>query len=255
MAVCEDGLGEHGKRAQVTRLLVVRHAQSVWNAAGRWQGWSDAPLSPLGVDQAQRAGRALAAAGVTPAVVACSDLQRARRTAELIADEVGYDRPLAVDRRLREQDLGEWNGLTSAEIEARWPGEVLERRAGRLDQVPGGEPGDHFFERCLGAVYAVATAAATAAATVAGTDGAATTAAISAPADRARNGAQAIVVAHGGVLMALERVLGTWRPGQSQSNLTGWWVESRGVPPDLELLPLHRADLLALGPRAVTGRA
>ena len=60
---------------------------------------------------------------------------------------------MVVVHDLREQDLGERNGLTHAEIQARWPGALLKRSAGDLDQVPRGERGDAFIERCSGALY------------------------------------------------------------------------------------------------------
>jgi broad specificity phosphatase PhoE len=218
--------------AWVSRLLVVRHAQSVWNAAGRWQGWADAPLSQLGLEQAEQAGRVLRASGVRPAMIACSDLVRAQRTAQVIAGEVGYAKPLTVARDLREQDLGEWNGLTSAEIEARWPSALGRRRSGDLDEVPGGETGHDFIERCTAALRRLGAA----------------------------GPEEAVVVAHGGVIMALERALGAPRDGHRHSNLAGWWAESRGTPPELQLVLLARVDLLgpdllSLSPRAVTGSA
>ncbi len=40
-------------------LLLIRHAQSVWNEAGRWQGWADPPLSALGEEQTQQAAARL----------------------------------------------------------------------------------------------------------------------------------------------------------------------------------------------------
>jgi len=70
----------------------------------------------------------LAGLGTKPQLIASSDLSRARRTAELIAVEVGYTGAIATDVDLREQDLGEWNGLTSEEILARWPEELAARR-------------------------------------------------------------------------------------------------------------------------------
>lgn len=209
------------------RLLVVRHAQSVWNAAGRWQGWSDAPLSELGVEQARQAGRALAMAGTSPGAMASSDLARARSTVALIADELGYAGPLAVDADLREQDLGEWNGLTNDEIAAVWPAELEARRAGRLEDVPGGEDAAVFAGRCLGALGRIAAG---------GAD-------------------EAVVVAHGGVIIALERALGVWRDGNRHAHLGGWWVASRGVGPDPELVALRKVDLLASQPETVTGPA
>ena len=211
----------------MARLLVVRHAQTFWNAAGRWQGWSDVPLSDVGLEQAMQAGRALAATGTSPGAIACSDLIRARGTAELIAAELGYDRPLIIDPDLREQDLGEWNGLTNAEIAAIWPSQLDARRAGVLDDVPGGEAGTVFAARCLGALGRLA----------------------------AGDVDVTLVVAHGGVVIALERALGVWREGSRHDHVAGWWVESRGRPPDLELVALCKVDLLAPEAETVTGPA
>jgi glucosyl-3-phosphoglycerate phosphatase len=224
LSVCPDAVCQD---VCVGRLLVVRHAQSVWNAAGRWQGWSDAPLSELGVDQARLAGQALAEAGVVPELVAASDLARARVTAELIAFELEYEKPLVVEPDLREQDLGEWNGLTNEEISTRWPEQFLARRAGQLGTVPGGEPGDDFFRRSVGALRRLA-----------------------------GGGAEvAVVVAHGGVVIALEKALGVSAKGSRHPNLSGWWLEVRGSHEDLDLVPLERVDLLALGAETVTGHA
>ncbi|MFI5269978.1 MAG: phosphoglycerate mutase family protein, partial [Chloroflexota bacterium] len=47
--------------AESTRLLIARHGETIDNAAGRWQGWSDSPLSPLGLAQAAALARRLAA--------------------------------------------------------------------------------------------------------------------------------------------------------------------------------------------------
>src|SRR5213078_4235821 len=77
----------------VTSLLLVRHGQSEWNADGRWQGQADPPLSALGEQQAVAATNRLD--GVH--AVWASDLVRARRTAELMAGELGVD--VVVDAR------------------------------------------------------------------------------------------------------------------------------------------------------------
>jgi broad specificity phosphatase PhoE len=159
--------------------------------------------------------------------MASSDLVRARMTAALIAVEVGYRGPRAVDPDLREQDLGEWNGLTSDEIATVWPSQLDARRAGRLGEVPGGEEATVFAARCLRAIRRLA---------MAGAD-------------------ETVVVAHGGVIIALERALGVWRDGNSHPHLGGWWVESQGVHPDLELVAVRKVDLLAPQPEAVTGPA
>lgn len=101
----------------MTRLLLVRHGESEWNAIGKWQGWADPPLSELGVRQAKVAAQAV---GSVDAIVA-SDLQRASATAEVIAAEVGIG-PVVVDAALRERAAGPWEGMTRREIETQWPG-------------------------------------------------------------------------------------------------------------------------------------
>ncbi|MHA7837947.1 MAG: histidine phosphatase family protein [bacterium] len=100
-----------------TDLLLVRHGQTPWNAAGRWQGHGDPGLSPLGVEQARELAVAMRREpGSGWSAVLASDLRRATETARIVADRL--DLPLEVDARLRELDVGAWTGLTRAEIEA-----------------------------------------------------------------------------------------------------------------------------------------
>ena len=65
-----------------TRLLVLRHGQSEWNAQGRWQGQADIALTPEGIQQAQQAALKLGSFDL----IATSSLQLALRTAEIIAE-------------------------------------------------------------------------------------------------------------------------------------------------------------------------
>ncbi|MGH9188674.1 MAG: histidine phosphatase family protein, partial [Acidimicrobiales bacterium] len=182
-----------------TRLLLVRHGQSTWNGEGRWQGWADPPLSPLGERQAVEAARRLA--GLLSSFglrhgfdgVVASDLVRARRTAEVLSDGLGLG-PVAVDPGLRERDVGDWSGLTRAEIAARWPDELAFWLAGRLPVIPGGEPEDLFSDRALTAVRRLAT-----------------------------EGRDLLVVTHGGLLRALDRSLGA--RVAPVPNLAGRWYE------------------------------
>lgn len=118
------------------RLLVVRHGQSVWNAQKRWQGQADPPLSAEGEMQAKAA--AVALAGRRFQRIVASDLTRALRTAQVIADQLGGPEVSAVPG-LREVDVGQWSGLTRDEIEERWPGLLAARAAGRLETPPNGE--------------------------------------------------------------------------------------------------------------------
>ena len=96
---------------------MLRHGQSEWNAAGRWQGQADIELTDLGFEQARRAVDKLG----TFDAVASSDLRRARMTATIIAEGLGIGL-LEADARFRETHVGEWQGLTHSEIERDWPG-------------------------------------------------------------------------------------------------------------------------------------
>jgi broad specificity phosphatase PhoE len=172
-------------------LLLVRHAESEWNAAGRWQGWADPPLTEGGEGQARAAAGELKGAGLE-AVVA-SDLQRARRTAEIIAHHLDLG-TVEVDEGLRERNVGDFTGLTREEIEARWPGVLAEWRQGRVERAPNGE-GHEFLERVLAALGRLA--------------------------ERYR-GRRVLVVAHGGLIRTLHRHLGG-EPGPPH-HLGGLWL-------------------------------
>lgn len=101
----------------MARLLLLRHAESEWNAQGRWQGQADIPLTERGERHAAQAGGLLAGFEM----LVCSDLRRARQSAEIIADAAGIT-AIITEPRLRERNAGPWQGLTRAEIEQDWPG-------------------------------------------------------------------------------------------------------------------------------------
>ncbi|MEA2685523.1 MAG: glucosyl-3-phosphoglycerate phosphatase [Actinomycetota bacterium] len=178
----------------IVRLALVRHGQSTWNVHGRWQGQADPPLSPLGEEQAAEAAERLDGVGVTGVVT--SDLVRALRTGQIIAEALGVG-PVTVDADLGEYDVGDWSGLTKPEIEERWPGQQREWFQGRLATTPGGEGRVHFDRRVRGAVLRVAAAA--------------------------EPGAVLLVISHGGVIRALERATGA--PPVPIANLSGRWFD------------------------------
>ena len=90
------------------RLYFMRHGQSQANAE-RIYAKPDTPLSGLGREQAAEAGRQLKSAGID--LIICSDLRRAVETAEIVADQIGYDRAaIVVDTRLREVFRGDLVG-------------------------------------------------------------------------------------------------------------------------------------------------
>lgn len=103
-----------------TRVLCIRHGETVWNASGRWQGSAPIPLSETGRAQSQALGAYLAAHGPRPEVIVSSDSPRARQTAEAIAAPLAL--PLHFDARLREINVGVWQGMTREEVLA-WDGE------------------------------------------------------------------------------------------------------------------------------------
>lgn len=116
------------------RLVLVRHAESLWNAEGRWQGQADPALSERGRAQSRALAPSLAAERVE--LVLASDLVRAAETAQIVARALGVS--ARTDPRLREHDVGAWSGLTHAEIAARWPADYARFRAGDADLRPGG---------------------------------------------------------------------------------------------------------------------
>jgi probable phosphoglycerate mutase len=108
-------------------ILLVRHGETGWNRERRYQGWLDSPLTERGVAQASAIGLLLASLpdAAEPTIVA-SPLGRARRTAEIIRDQLRGIGALQVDERLRELTMGSWDSLTFNQIEAISPG-IFER--------------------------------------------------------------------------------------------------------------------------------
>lgn len=101
------------------RLLVLRHGQTDHNAAGLWQGQLDSQLSELGHQQAKAAAAAIAE--LRPTRVVASDLSRAAQTGQEVADTCGL--PIELDERWREIHVGEWAGLSGAQVREQYPEE------------------------------------------------------------------------------------------------------------------------------------
>jgi broad specificity phosphatase PhoE len=135
----------------VTTLLLARHGETDWNREYRWQGHADVPLNDRGRAQAAELAERLADAGI--GAVYSSDLARARETAEIVGARLGL--PVTPDGALREIDVGEWSGLTTPEVQARFP-EGLQRHAKGGDGWERGETHDELQERAVGAVSRIA---------------------------------------------------------------------------------------------------
>jgi len=123
-------------RGQATTTLLLRHGQTELSAERRFAGRGDIPLTEDGLRQAAAAAGRLAERGGIDVIVT-SPLQRARRTAQEVAQATGA--PLQVEEDLAETDFGKWEGLTFAEAAARWPDELSAWLADPDVAPPGGE--------------------------------------------------------------------------------------------------------------------
>lgn len=174
----------------VTRLLVIRHGQSEWNAQGRWQGQENPPLTDLGRRQAAEAADAL---GTVDAIYS-SPLDRAHTTAMIIAETLGVG-PVITAQGLMERNAGEWQGLTWAQIEEAYPGYLDARK-----RPPSWEPDEQVDARVFAALDEIADT---------------------------HDGGLVLVVAHAGVIYTIEN---RYVPGfERLANLGGRWLERRGT--------------------------
>ena len=123
----------------MTRLLVVRHGETMFNREKRFQGWLDIPLSDFGSAQAKACAGYLARSPFIPVTrIYSSPLCRAQQTAKAIAEAVGAD--LATDERLREIDVGKIAGMTWEDVAVEHPQLMEEyRRNPTATRYPGGE--------------------------------------------------------------------------------------------------------------------
>lgn len=105
----------------VQRVHLIRHGQTDWNAEGRWQGYQPVPLNSEGWSRARALASYLPRCYQLSAIVS-SDLPRAWQTASVLAS--AYKLTPKADERLREHDLGIFQGYTMAEIKAHYPVEI-----------------------------------------------------------------------------------------------------------------------------------
>jgi 2,3-bisphosphoglycerate-dependent phosphoglycerate mutase len=98
-------------------LWLVRHGETTWNAAGRWQGHADAPLSEAGIFQAHRLAARLS--GQRFDSVISSDLSRACDTAKIVAAKLEGAPNVMLEPLWREIDVGDLSGITYEESLAR----------------------------------------------------------------------------------------------------------------------------------------
>jgi len=183
----------------MTRLLLVRHGESIWNADGRWQGQADPPLSERGQEQAAAAAASIG----TVDVLVTSDLERAADTGAIIGRILGIE-PILVEPRLRERDAGSLSGLTRPEIHEAFPG-LLPDDPNEFRPGPDGQPvwpddwesDDDLWARVEVALIALS---------------------------RLVPDGDVVAITHGGVMYAVERRLGAPDRGRL-TNLGAVWIE------------------------------
>lgn len=198
-------------------LYCVRHGETDYNAQGRIQGQSDIPvLSPLG--QRQSRATAAALAGLPVEAVYASPLRRAMETAGIIARGLGRD--IRTDPRLMEIHVGVFQDQLRADLEQRQPGPLRQWLTGDPDFViPGGESRSQLSRRGREALAAIW---------------------------QAGHG-QAVVVAHGGLLVStIKTILGIplQDPPLALENCSITTLSGSDVD-HVELLALNRVDHLA----------
>ena len=187
-----------------TRVLCIRHGETDWNATGRWQGHAPVPLNEIGLKQSATLGHYLVHNGFRVDAIYSSDLKRSLQTAEAVAVALGL--PVHPDPRLREVDLGDWQGLTREEVEVWDPQRYTAFRADWYNiPTPNGESRSDLKRRAR-AVFDDLTA---------------------------RHAGQTIaLVSHGGTLsMLIESLFGPIeRPSLSNTSLTLLEQPSPGAP-------------------------
>lgn len=181
------------------RVWLARHGETDWNAERRVQGQTDTQLNANGIAQARRLSGQLAQ---QPDIVKvyCSRLERARVTAQIVADRIGV--PCEVRDNLEELAFGDWEGCTHQEMEERWP--ELYARWRNTDNIdlrpPNGETFRELRQRFGQAV-----------------------------ADIIREGAEGniVIVAHGGCIRSLLKGIGDARGQEGIANATGYEIDPK----------------------------
>lgn len=132
----------------VERVILIRPAETDWNTMGRRQGWVAAPINEHGRQQAASLAKYVRNIGL--GVLYTSDLRRAVETAAILTQDM--DLPVIEDERLRERNIGMWQGMTLDEIRNWYPDEYSQLQADiQSYRIPGGESRRSVKERVVAA--------------------------------------------------------------------------------------------------------
>lgn len=100
-------------------LYLLRHGETDWNVKGLLQGHQDVPMNENGERQMRLIGEQLRREGIRPDLVISSPLSRAKRAAEIVAEEVGYAREIFTDDLFIERGFGRAEGLALSPTDGR----------------------------------------------------------------------------------------------------------------------------------------
>jgi probable phosphoglycerate mutase len=127
-----------------TELIVVRHGETLWNSQSRIQGHHNSELTEAGFRQARAIAKRLSR---TPFdILYSSDLKRALQTAQCIAEPNGHE--IKIEPRLRERNMGIFEGLTREEILEKCADEYAHIKVhSPTYSIPGGESLQEVYNR------------------------------------------------------------------------------------------------------------
>lgn len=139
----------------MSKLVLVRHGQSLWNLENRFTGWVDVPLTAQGQSEARACGAKLKR--MRFGVAYTSALTRAQNTLALILEEMEADVPVIRDQALNERHYGDLSGLNKDDMRKMYGKEQVHIWRRSYDVAPpGGESLKDtrartlpFFERCI----------------------------------------------------------------------------------------------------------
>src|SRR5579862_8591972 len=101
----------------MSKLVLIRHGQSLWNLENRFTGWIDVPLTEVGREEARTAAKKLS--GFKFDVAYTSALSRAQDTLLEILETLGIDLPVIKDHALNERNYGDLQGLNKEQTAQR----------------------------------------------------------------------------------------------------------------------------------------
>ena len=134
-----------------SKLVLVRHGQSEWNAKNLFTGWKDPKLTDLGIQEAIKAGELLDTRNLKFDLMFTSDLFRAQETGRLILKQINQkDIEIIQDQSLNERNYGALAGLNKDEAREKWGEEQVHIWRRSFDvPPPGGESLKNTAERVL----------------------------------------------------------------------------------------------------------